>query len=169
MNETTSDSPKLVPESDLLAVKKGSEEKISKLTADIAEASRKSDEHYQNLLNERASAEAVKLELEQLKATSKDVAEIQAKLDALRNQSVQDSTRSLELHRQLLVLKYSIGKELVDGKTQQQLDSLEEALKIIGPVKKSSGIDHGGNTGVTSGSLSSREKIAAGLAQKFKK
>lgn len=163
---TPSGGLKMIPESDLLAVKKGLTADLEKKDSDLQEALKKADENYQTLLNERASTEAVKTELEGLRQGKTKADELQTQLDALKQQGEQASNRVLELHRRLLVQEFGISKEVVDGKDQHGLTSLEEALRIVGP-KRGSGIDRGSNLGSTDDGLSSREKIAQGLAKKF--
>ena len=163
---TTPDEPKMVRESDLLAVKVGLTKELDGLKSQLESALQKADTHYQELLGERASKEAVQTQLGELQGIHTQLEETKTQLEALKSKSVQDSERLLTLHRQMLVTTYGIGKELVEGKSQQELASLEEALKIVGP-RKGSGIDTGASSGGTAIPLTPRDKITAGLAKKF--
>ena len=152
---------KMVPESDLIAVKKSLEDKVGKLETTVAEAQRIASEHYQNLVSERASGEAARTQLQTLQESVQVLEDLKTQLAASRQAGEDAVKRLLDLRKDTIMTSYNVPKTVLDGKNQHELDVLEEALKLSG-AKKGSGIDTGGGVGASS-TKTSRDKILSGL------
>ena len=167
-NEGTSDGEgkKLVPESDLLAIKKGLGEQLDRAKAELEATKKAADDHYQNLLTERASKEEIQKSLQTAQEAAKSLEQLKAELEAAKKGSEQSTKALLDFRRQYLINLYNVPKDAVEGKGQQELDSLEQALKIVG-AKRGSGIDTGAGGGAKA-PTTAREKITAGLEKLHK-
>ena len=122
---------KLVPESDLLAVKAGREGLQQKLQE--TEAAHKTQ--LSELLNKQLIAEAKATELEEkynsVSATAKELETIKPQLETAQNAVRSLGDRALEYRRKIVALTYNIPVATVENKTLEQLDSYEEALKAV--------------------------------------
>lgn len=142
---------KMVPEGDLLAVKKGLEKQLEDMrlsgAAQLSESKRQSDAHYQSMLREKASRE----ELENT------VLELRTKLDGLSDaeQKVKEATDSrdylanqmVDLKKTSLISAYSgVTAESLEGKSLQELNTLAEALELV-KSKTTSNYDLAGGGG----------------------
>lgn len=168
MVEETSggDGQKMVPESDLLAIKKGLGEQLDRAKAELEATKKSADGHYQNLLTERASKEEIQKSLQSAQEATKSLEQLKAELEAAKKGSEQSTKSLLDFKRQYLIDIYNVPKDAVEGKGQQELESLEQALKIVG-AKRGSGIDTGTGGGSKS-PATAREKITAGLEKLHK-
>ena len=161
-NTGNQDNRKMVPESDLLAVKSKSEG----LTTELAASKKNQDDTYQLLLGERASKEALTLQVGNLQTSSSDFERIKGELDVSRKTGEELTSKLLDSHRQRLATEYNISVEVLAGKTQQELDTAEEVLKVNG-TRRGSGIDNGGGGGA-SAPKTSFDKMKSGLAARRK-
>lgn len=152
---------KMVPESDLIAVKKSLEGKVGELEGKLSEAQRVASEHYQNLVSERASGEDAKVQLRNLQESVRVLDDLKTQLDASRTAGEEAINKLLDYRKSTLMTTYNVPKTTLDGKNQHELDVLEEALQLSG-ARRGSGIDTGGGGG-SSSTRTSREKILAGL------
>ena len=155
--------PKLVPESDLLAVKARLKQETEHLKTQLDEASQKADTHYSSLLAEKAAKEKVAAELEELK---KEVEQLRP-LTAEKEKAVE---RIKELENLLLDVKmkglmhvYKIPAEKLSGKTLAELNAIEEALKLVG--REAGRFDVTGAGAGAEAKLSAMEKLKAGFDQ----
>ena len=158
---------KMVPEKDLLAVKakvEGLEKQLAEKVTEIEGFKQSSDSNYQLMLNEKASKDVAETKLTELQAQDEKVVELQSQLDAATTRSEGSDSKILGLRKEILAGKYTnVSLESLDGKDLAGLDNLEEALKYVGEHKGSS-IDSGGGGGAIP-SMTSKEKMAAGLAE----
>lgn len=143
-------APKMVPESDLLAVKKGLEKQLADNTEAakgiLVEAKTKADTNYQDMLRERASREELEgkltglttktTELEEKLKNAGDSSELVTKLQ----------NDLLGLKKERLMTEYKLTAEELEGKSIQEIDLLSEAMKLA-KAKTTSNYDLGGGQG----------------------
>ena len=140
---------KMVPEKDLIAVKRGAEKARTDYEKVIADS---------KVAMETAAAEAhaVKLnqdaEIERLKGTTNDadnikVSELQTKLDTNAKDLADKEIKILEYKRKDLINIHKIPAESLEGKTSDQLDSMDEALQAIAKARGGSKLDTGSGGG----------------------
>jgi hypothetical protein len=137
---------KYVPESDLLAVKKASEGLQLKYT--------ESETSYRKQLDELqskhsvAEAKAKGLEDRLAKAVGAEEHEkIKLQLDATQKKVDESAAKTLQYRKQIVAATYGISPDTVKDKTIEQLDALEEALKVVGASKGAGNFAIGGNAG----------------------
>jgi hypothetical protein len=123
---------KLVPETDLLAVKSGKEGLERKLKENEEQWKTQSSE----LQNKQFAAEAKTKELEEkynsAATSAKELEEVKPKLETAQKRSEEFEKRALEYRRKLVVASYNgVTADAVATKTMEQLDSYEEALKAV--------------------------------------
>ena len=157
-----------VPESDLLAVKTGAESRIEELTTkhatELTESRRIGDENYQKNLASEAKLSELEKQLasvpkpEDLDAIKKQLEDATKNGEGLKNQL-------LTVKRQTLATTFGIDPKSLEGKSLQDLDSLEEAAKLVKGTKRGAGYDVGGAGGATQGK-SMRDVIDEAKARK---
>ncbi len=140
--ETKPPETKMVPESDLIAIKKGlqtevkdakkahEEERIS-LTGKLDEAT-----------NHLSKAEAKVKALEEKSSesvSSEELTKAKAELETATKRGEELATQALEYRRKLLVSTYGITEDAIKEKTFEQLGFLEEALELTKSSKDSTG------------------------------
>lgn len=155
--------PKMVPEADLIGLKKSLEGRIDKLEAEKSAALLKADQNYQDLLKERAALEQLKPNVERAAAAEKAVSDLQAQLDAATTGRKGLEDKLLETRRDYMVMKYAVPPESLANKSNEQLTTLEEALKLLGAKGPGRNYDLGGSSG--GGTTPPTDKIKAGLAE----
>lgn len=148
---TLPDGKKYVLESDLLAVKKGHEKQLSDLqeasTIALNDAKGKADEHYQNLLSERTAKEQLESRVKELEPLQSKVTEYEAQIKTAGESSEQLNTKLLGLKKDYMKTVYKLtDANSLEGKTLTELETLESALKLVGP-KDGKGYDTGGGGG----------------------
>jgi len=165
--EPTTPTEKMVKESDLLAVKKGLEKQIGDLKTELETKSRLADENYQSLLGERASKEAAEKQLQELQEKAKNLEELEKNLKTSEETREQQSKTMLDQRKQIMTKTYNISLDALEGKSWQELDYMETALKEVGQLRPS-GIDGAGGGGGSAAELTAREKMLAGLEERQK-
>jgi len=152
--------PKMVPEKDLLAVKSGAERKESELLTQVAEANRIKEETHNNLLQQTAKVEQLEEQLKDGVATKSQVEELQTKLKAAEEAVSGSETKLLDLKKVNVATTYGVDVSTLAGKTMDQLNSLEEALKLVGNKAKSATMDVGGGGGGAAPTTALEQAIA---------
>lgn len=155
--------PKLVPESDLLAVKAAAKKEADVLLAQLNEAKLKADEYYNSLLSEQAAKQALAAELEELK---KEVEQLRPLSEAKKQAEKRISeleTLLLDATKQRIIQVYKVPEDKLQGKTLAELNAIEEALKLVG--REAGRFDTTGAGIGVGAELSPREKIKQGLEQ----
>jgi predicted RNase H-like nuclease (RuvC/YqgF family) len=158
---------KFVPESDLIAAKKGLEGQISDIQTQLATARTDLDAKHQALLGETAAREKAEASVAESSRLGEKVKELEQKLREATTGRDQLLQQMVGLKRlQVAEMSKAIGTEIpaaeLEKKTEQQLDSLIEALKLVKPGAKpgfDGGAGGGGGEGITGG----RALIKAGL------
>jgi len=132
------DGKKMVPESDLIATKKGLEKQLETAQANHTQAI---DAKMLELSGEQQKAADLNAQLQEAiknapgeGATSEEVARIKTELTEANNlvETLKaDAGKALELRRALMALQYNVSVESLADKDMQALDSFEEALKVV--------------------------------------
>jgi hypothetical protein len=163
-NAGTQTGPKMVPESDLLAVKVG----LTKQIDDVKEASANAineaktvaDTHYQNLLREKTAREQLENQVKELTPHKERADKLQADVTAISDANKGMETKLRELRIDLISTRYGVAPDSIKEKTLAELTTLEEALKITGGGGKRTY-----DTGVGSGSGNAGNPFAAEMAE----
>jgi len=130
---------KYVPESDLLAAKKGLEsqletaqtthnQSIDAARLELSAEQQKVADLSAQLQQAKEGAQAGVTSDEEVTRIKNELATAQSSIESLTNQVNQ----TLDLRRRLLAIQYSIPVESLADKDMQALDSFEEALKALG-------------------------------------
>ena len=131
------ESKKYVPEGDLISVKKGLEKQLEDVKSASAESLKVSqlnaDGHYQKLLVEKAAKEQLDSKVKELEPVVEKAKDLESKLQTATESRVQLDTKLLTLRKDLLTTRYKVEPAKLESKTMAELDSLEEALKLVGP------------------------------------
>ena len=142
---TPDPSEKMVPERDLLAVKKGGEKQLSDLKATMdamkAESDRALGEKHAELLKAQAEIEQAKTATDTVPLTKYSALEAEANEGKAALEKAHEQI--LTGRRKELVVEYKLKPEDLEGKTGQQLDALEEAFKITGGARNTNSFDTG--------------------------
>ena len=139
MAENTSNASeqvKMIPESDLLTVKKGAEESIQKLTGEFASKENTYKSELSKTQEELTKARAQITELDGkaklYSATSEALLKTTAERDAALTSGKTISDKYLSHRINYFTQGYGIPEDKVAGKTHEQLDTFEEALAALG-------------------------------------
>jgi hypothetical protein len=144
MAETTQNSEgdnkntgaKMVPESDLLAIKGSLEGQLKKHEEDaktyLAAVLMQSDSTTTDLLKERAAKEQLEKQLQEAGGFKNQFEALSKKHDTLKASIPVLEKKATEAKRDLIALQYGVDVNILEGKTSAQLDDLKEALKIAG-------------------------------------
>ena len=160
------DGRKLVLEADLMAVKNNAERQVADAVeaakSTITELKTKADTHYQDMLRERGSKEELGLKVTDL--TTK-VTELSDKLknagdssEALKN--AQAALLGLKKTRLTELYPGMLKPEELEGKTDKDIDTLEQALKLV-KGKAQSNYDGAGGGGGSP--LTGKEALGAAI------
>ena len=124
---------KMVPEADLIAIKKG-------LTRDLKDAEKAHEEERVSLTgkldeatNHLSKAEAKVKTLEEKTSesvSSEELTKAKAELETATKRGEELATQALEYRKKLLVSTYGITEDAIKEKTFEQLGFLEEALEL---------------------------------------
>jgi hypothetical protein len=147
-------SVKMVPESDLVTIKKSLTKDLENLKAEsaaaVSEAKLEADKHYKGLLVERTAKEQLETQLKEVSEYKPKYEEAVAKVTQYEKDLPLWADRALQMQKDLVALKYGVAVDLMEGKTVQDLDTLDEALKIAGKGKAGRVYDTGSGTGTPS-------------------
>lgn len=171
--EKTTDDRKMVPESDLIAVKRGLEKQVEDVKSAsaqvISDLKSTADKHYQSLLQEQTAKTAVEEELKKASAKVADVEKLQTDLTNATTSREQLGTELLGLKRSNLSLQYGVTDVQLEGKSLEQLSTLEDALKLVGPSKGTRNYDVSGGGGGSADGTPFAAEIAELAEAKSKK
>lgn len=133
----TVDGKKVVHESDLIAAKRSLEQRLEEQQTVHSAAIDKANVALSESQQAVAAANAKVQTLEQASTTGavsdEDAARSKQELEAAKSGAEQATAKALELRRQNILLKSAgaVTAEQLEGKTEEQLDSFEEALKAL--------------------------------------
>lgn len=152
-----------VKESDLLAVKGGSEAKEkdwetekASFNTQLAEANRLRDESNQSLLQERAAKEQLVTQYADYDTHKRRVGELETEVGTLKEGVSKSDDELAGRIRHDLIMQHGASEDGVKEKTLPQLRNLEEAARLFGNGKGKQGIParyDGGTGGPAGGSV----------------
>jgi len=154
--------PKLVPESDLMALKAKLEKETGELQSQLEQAKNLADTHYANLLKEQAQAEAIRAELSEAKKELEELRGLKSLKEQAEAKVAELENKLLDVERQRLIQVYKLPEEKLQGKTLAELKAIEEAIQLVG-MRTSSRYATG--VGGEAAPLSAFDKIKQGLEQ----
>ncbi len=132
-----------VKESDLLAVKGGSETKVREweaekttLSTSLAEANRLREESHTELLQERAAKEQLVTGYSDYDTFKTKVGELEIELGSTKESFGKLQTELAERLRQNLITGHGATEEAIKEKSLDQLRNIEEAAKLLGNGNK---------------------------------
>jgi len=167
---------KVVPEADLMAVKTGAEREAGEVKSQLQIAkeqldavTRHRDETHGNLLQAQAAKEQLEEQIREGVATKAQMEELQTKLSV--NEQVVGSLNSklLDLKRVNVSIAYGVDASTLQEKTMEQLESLEEALKLVGRPARPATVDVAGGGGGTAVPVGALEQCKQEIATKRSK
>jgi len=161
------DQPKLVPETDLLAVKAKAEKDVGELQSQLDTAKSQSDTHYTNLLSTQAERDKVTAELEELKKEVEQLRPLSADKEGLTKQIKEMEKTLLDVSVKRIAQVYKVPEDKLQGKTLTELNAIEEAFKLTG--REAGRFDIAGTPAGAGEGLSAREKVKQGLEQLSKR
>lgn len=148
--------------SDLITAKKVLEKQLTDLRESSAtainSASAEKDKHYQAFLGEKAAKEQIENQLKELSEVKEKSDELQKNLEAKTTSEQTLNERLLGLTRDLIAMKYGVGVASLEGKTLEQLNMMDEALKLTGRKPSYDGGGGGTPAGSAGGELFAVEK-----------
>lgn len=162
---------KVVPEADLMAVKTGAERDAGEAKSQLQIAkeqldavTKHRDETHSNLLQAQAAKEQLEEQIKEGVATKAQMEELQTKLSA--NEQVVGSlnTRLLDLKRVNVSTAYGVDVNTLQERTMEQLESLEEALKLVGKPARPATVDIAGGGGGTAVPVTAMEQCKEEIA-----
>ena len=145
---------KVVPETDVMAVKAGTSKELDEMKSQVQIAkdqldavTKHRDETHSNLLQVQAAKEQLEEQIKEGVATKTQMEELQTKLTAEGQVVSSLNTRLLDLKRVNVSTAYGVDVNTLQEKTMEQLESLEEALKLVGKPAKPATVDIAGGGG----------------------
>jgi len=154
---------KLVPESDLLAVKAGLSKEIEELKSQLNDEKQKADTHYSNLLAERAAKDKLAAELEELRKEVEQLRPLSSAKEQAEKRISELETQLLDVQRKRINQVYRVPEDKLQNKTLAELNAIEEALKLVG--REASRFDVTGAGVGAEGKLSPQDKLRLGFEQ----
>jgi predicted nucleic acid-binding Zn-ribbon protein len=133
---------KMVPESDLLALKGSLEGQLKKAKEDgdaaLISATQKADGITSELLKERTAKEQLEKQLKEAGDFKNQFDEVNKELTTIKESIPVYEKKATESKRDLVALKYGVDVKALEGKTFTQLSDLEDALKLAGKGSRAS-------------------------------
>ena len=167
-------SPKMVPESDLLAVKANLTQTITDLSTARGEIVTNKSEidrlmglaqtHQSDATTAKARVEELSPLETQIANSEKSLGAEKARADAAESALSEAQKGLLDLHKRNLTDKYGVEEGKLEGKTLSELATYEEALALIPANGNGRARFDGGGGGGGSEAISARQQIAAGLS-----
>jgi len=160
---------KYVPESDLIAAKKGLDGKIGTLESELTTTKASLDAKHDALLKETAAKEAVEAKVSEASALKEKIDKLTKELGEATTGRDQITKKLVDLKR-LAIHQRTKGKMTMEDlgkKTEEHLDSLIESLDALSPETKGQQTYDDG-TGGTGGTApkGGRSLIKAGLGDR---
>ena len=152
-------APKLVPESDLLAVKHGAEQEITGLKAQLVTLQASVDSKHQESASARAKVQELETAITVLTGKVTEVETLRSELAASKTSREELERSLLDTRKQTLVSTYGMKLEDVKDYTKDQLAFAEQVLSKAPRGTKGSYDRGGGAGGQDFATLSARDKI----------
>jgi len=143
---------KVVPESDLIAAKRGLESKVDELKTQydglLSESKKTADGHYQNLLKEKSSSEELMKKVKDLEPLPTKVQELTTLFENTYKAHTDLLGQHTDLKRNYLKELYALPDDKLAGKSIEDLSILETGLKAAGiKPRTGGGYDMGSGSG----------------------
>jgi len=143
---------KVVPESDLIAAKRGLESKVDELKTQydglLSESKKTADGHYTNLLKEKSSAEELMKKVKELEPLPTKVQELTTLFETGYKNYTDLMGQHTDLKRNYLKELYALPDDKLTGKSIEDLSILETGLKAAGiKPRTGGGYDMGSGAG----------------------
>lgn len=141
-------SDKLIPERDLMAFKVPAEAEKKSLTNQISVLQEELDKTTLRAVTAETAAEAVKSELEPLKANQDKVSTLESELTTLKEKYAAADTQLLTTRRQSIISKFGLKEDAakkLESMTVDQLTSFEESASLLGVSNSGNGNGNGNN------------------------
>jgi len=164
--------PKMVPESDLISVKKGMEHQIDELktshAAELEGLNSKLSDTNTNLVASEAKAKDLEERLSQSNISAEELSKVKKELGTAQTAVKSLTDKTLEYRRRIVALGYGIPEDTIKDKTLEQLDAFEEALRAVSATKGigNYALTQGGGGGATETPI---ERAKAMIAEAEKK
>lgn len=163
---------KVVPESDLIAAKRGLEGKVDELKTQydglLSESKKTADGHYQNLLKEKSSAEELMKKVKELEPLPTKVQELTTLFETGYKNYSDLLNQHTDLKKNYLKELYGLPDDKLTGKSIEDLSTLEMGLKAAG-IKPRTGGGYDMGTGGASGSTKTGVDLCADEIAAIKK
>ena len=156
---------KMIPASDLIALKHKYEREKEELEKQLGEIKQKADTSYEASLQEQVTSEKQAAELARLNGELEQLREGDAQREELGKKVTYLETQLLNTTKQALSSDYGIDMTKLEGKTLADLKILEEAVQLVG-ARASKSYDTGSSAGTSAESLTSKQKIKQGLMER---
>jgi len=142
--EAVKPAEKMVPEADLIAIKKGLQKDLKDAEKAHTEESdtltKNLEEANQNRLKAEAKVETLEEKSKSNQSVdSEELTKAKAEVKTATDRGEELATQALEYRRKLLVKSYDISEDAIKEKTFEQLGFLEEALELTKTSKKDGG------------------------------
>jgi len=166
MPDNQDTDPKMVPEKDLIAVKKGAEKDIaalqSQLTAKETEHKAAIDKAHADLLQERAAKEQFESQLKSQSVISpEEMTAIKGQLEAATTRGEAAEAKLLELRKEGLVQQHGLTPDSLKDMPPAEVEAVEKALKLLGSVSPRQKFATDGGGGEPT--MTARDKMKAGI------
>jgi len=164
------DAPKMVPESDLLAVKRGLEKAVADAkassAAEVTQLTARIDTEHQTVIERQADIERLEKQLTESSANATKAEELGASLKTATEERDKANSALLEVTKSKLAAQFNVPVDSLKDKTQVELNTLETALKLVGAKGKVlSGYDTGPGGVTGSGAATALELAASEVAE----
>jgi len=153
---------KLVPESDLIAVKRAAEGAKATLEANIATLTAQASEYRSKALEAGAFSEKLAESTKELATYKEQVAKLSPELAAAVKSRDELVVNYSTLRREHIATKYNIPVAILAGKSLQDLSTFEDALKAVGGTNATGQFTRGLG-GNSTAPLSARDQAVAEL------
>jgi len=147
-------------QADIMALKARLEKEQKEYEQKLQLAQQELEARHQQFLQEQAAKEKLVAELNELKKEVEQLRPLSGLKEASEKKATELENRLLEVVRQRLQEKYKIDPAKLEGKSLEQLELFEEALKLAG-IREASRYD----TSTLPAGATSVDKIALGLEE----
>lgn len=159
----------LIPEGDLMEVKRGAEAKTKGLEDQITALNKEKDDILARALRAETASEEVQGKVSTLQELADKVPSLEEQVRTATESRVQAEESLLGTRRQQIISKYQLqgdAAKQIEGKTAAQLDIFEESATVLG-FKPGEGrtFDRGGGDSTNTDGLRGIDKIRLGLEQ----
>ena len=160
---------KMVPEHDLISIKRGLNATIKQLETDLAAANQRVDDEHASVLRVTASRQDVESKLAIAQGLTTEVDSLKTQLTEATTSRDGAQNALTGLRRMAAATTLGVDAKTLEGKTDDQLDSMLEGAKLVGTGSGGDGhtssrqLAGGGTGGKSFSGLTPREKIKAGL------